>query len=210
MLFHSSHILLIFRLMFWKKVLFAGFGFILFCSASVFAQPEIGGLGQNRDRRMEGMALRQSLFNTVAPMALGLGAVALFENRTVRTVGAWMTVYGLVIGPSTGNFYANDYARGGVGALVRFGGAVLLRNATSEVFGRQFANLLHVDDKSVSFGDTDVLIGSALLVGSIAYNIITGPVSVREYNRKMGYVMEMESLPGTGKVAPVLTARILL
>ena len=57
--------------------------------------------------------------NTFMPIAVGMGSVALFKDKTLQSIGAVMTVYGIIMGPSTGNFYANDYARGGLGMATR-------------------------------------------------------------------------------------------
>ncbi|MFH5831215.1 hypothetical protein [Halalkalibaculum sp. DA384] len=183
----------------------------IFAAASVArAQPETGGFMPDGQVRSENQAVSQALINTIMPIGVGYGAVKLFDGNTAETLGASLAIYGLVVGPSSGNFYANDYLRGGLGALTRLGAAFLLQDATSEVFGREFADALGVDNSSVSFSETNIVVGSTLMVGTIAYNIITAPVSVREYNREMGYTMEIQSLPGTGRAAPVITARIHL
>lgn len=188
--------------------LFVASLFVSIATLPAYAQPETSGMGQDHRARDGQKAISQAVINTVMPVATGYGAVKLFDGNTVETIGATLAVYGLIIGPSTGNFYANDYLRGGLGALTRLGAAYMLQNATSEVFGREFADVLRVDDKSVSLGDADIIVGSALMLGTIAYNIFSAPVSVREYNRSMGYAVEIESLKGTGRSAPVLTARI--
>jgi len=181
--------------------------FLFFSANTLLAQPETG-LTTPRNARDEDQALRLSLINTVFPVALGYGAVALFDNSTVQKTGAALAVYGLVIGPSTGNFYANDYLRGGMGALARFGGALLLQDATEELLGSRFSTVLNVDDREVSLDETGIIVGGALMVGGLAFNYITAPLSAREYNRSIGYAMRMEHLPGTGRSAPVLSARI--
>lgn len=190
------------------KILFTATLLFVCSYGVVLAQSETGRLSGGGDLRTEGEAIKQAVMNTVLPIGTGYGAVKLFDNNTLETVGASLAVYGLVVGPSTGNFYANDYLRGGLGALTRLGAALLLQNATSEVFGREFADAIGVDNSSVSIKDTDIIVGSTLMLGTIAYNIISAPVSVREYNRQMGYAIKIESLPGTGRAAPVLTARI--
>lgn len=190
------------------KSLFVTFIILASVTVTALAQAETGGLMQDARVRSENQAVTQSIINTLMPIAVGYGSVKLFKGNTVETIGASLAIYGLIVGPSTGNFYANDYLRGGLGALTRLGAAFLLQDATSEVFGRDFANALHVDNESVKLGDTNIIVGSALMVGTIAYNLVTAPVSVREYNRKMGYAMEIQSLPGTGRSAPMLTAKI--
>jgi hypothetical protein len=182
--------------------------FILSVALPAMAQPETTGLGVSAQARSESEAISQAIVNTATPIAVGVGAVKLFNNNTVQTVGASLALYGLMVGPSTGNFYANDYLRGGLGALTRIGAAFLLQDATSEVFGRDFADALNVDNEPVSIEDTNIIVGSALLVGTIVYNIASAPASVREYNQSMGYTMEIRSLPGTNRSAPMITARI--
>lgn len=163
---------------------------------------------QNRQARSESQAVRQALINTLLPVAVGYGTVELFKNNTVQTLGASLAVYGLVVGPSTGNFYANDYLRGGFGALARFGAALLLKDHTSELFGSEFARSLNVDNKDTSFRDTNFIIGSSLLVGTAILNVVTAPISAREHNREMGYAMQIEELRGTGQTFPLFTAKV--
>lgn len=189
-----------------SKILLPGIVLLLLSTVAVHAQPETG-FGRDYRARSGQAALKQSITNTVLSLALGYSTVALFENKTVKTVGASLAVYGLVIGPSTGNFYANDYLRGGLGALTRFGAALLLMDATREISGSEFANALNVDNEEVSLDDTQVIVGGALMVGSMIFNMATAPVSAREYNKEMGYTVEMQHIPGAGKAAPVLTAR---
>ncbi|MDZ7694342.1 MAG: hypothetical protein U5K69_25005 [Balneolaceae bacterium] len=174
------------------------------------AQAEIGQSLGAANSKTEDEAVGQAVINTVMPIGVGYGTVQLFKNNTVRSIGASLVVYGLIMGPSTGNFYANDYLRGGLGALTRVGAAFLLKDATSEIFGPTFANALNVDNEEVSFGDTEVLLGSVLMIGTIAYNIFSAPASVREYNQQRGYALELRSLPGTGQTVPMLTAKISL
>ncbi|MDX1637377.1 MAG: hypothetical protein R3281_05380 [Balneolaceae bacterium] len=190
--------------------LISALGLSLLQAAPARSQPETAGLGQGGDVRSENEAISQALTNTIMPVAVGYGSVKLFNSNTIETIGSTLAVYGLVIGPSTGNFYANDYLRGGLGALTRVGAAFLLKDATSEIFGREFADALNVDNKSVRFGDTEVIVGAVMMVGTMAYNIISAPVSVSEYNQSMGYAIKLHSLPGTGRTIPVVTARIQL
>lgn len=190
----------------------AAFLLLIIAPTVTIAQPEVGGFSGGGNMRSEAEAVNQALINTVVPLGMGVGAVKLFESNTLKTFGASLAVYGMVVGPSTGNFYANDYLRGGLGALTRLGAAFLLQDATSEVFGSDFAEALNVDNGNnntpVAIEDTEIIVGGALMVGTIAYNIISAQASVREYNRQMGYSVRMESLRGTGQSVPVLTAQI--
>ena len=164
---------------------------------------QIGGDGLKSASKARSIALS----NTLSPIGLGLGSVALFENNTIQTVGSALTVYGLVVGPSTGNFYAEDYKRGAFGMLVRATGAFLMVDATREIFGNDFADALKIDDKKVSLTDTKILIGEVLVLGSIAYNILTTGASVEEYNSSRASLgFRLDSRRINDKVAPVLTA----
>lgn len=149
--------------------------------------------------------------NTLSPIGLGMGTVALTENNTLETVGASLAVYGLLMGPSTGNFHVSDYKRGGLGVAVRGVGMYLLADATREVFGNDFADALTVDDQKVSFRDTKIIIGGVLVVGSILYNIASINASVQEYNENRGrFTLQLDSEVVDRKVAPMLTAQIKL
>ena len=152
-----------------------------------------------------------ALSNTALAIGTGVATVAIFNNNTIETTGALLGVYGIWMGPSTGNFYANDYPRGMIGMAARVAGSFLMIDATKEIFGNQFANTLKVDDRKVSFSDTKTLIGGALILAGTAYNILSLRASVDEYNQSMGqFGMNMNSVQINGNIAPVLTARINL
>ncbi|MDZ7681066.1 MAG: hypothetical protein U5J63_04960 [Fodinibius sp.] len=86
-----------------------------------------------------------ALTNTFLSIGTGVGAVALFENNTVQKLGTILGVYGIVAAPSTGNFYANDYPRGFAGMGARAIGTFLMADATSEILGQEYADILGVD-----------------------------------------------------------------
>lgn len=153
-----------------------------------------------------------ALTNTLSPMGLGIGSVVFFENNTFETAGAALAVYGLVVGPSTGNFYAEDYQRGALGMAVRTAGVFLMADATREIFGNDFANALTVDDKEVSLLDTKILIGEVLVLGSIIYNVVSTQASVNKYNTSRArFSLQLQPADLIGdKVAPVLTAKVRL
>ncbi|MGD8426719.1 MAG: hypothetical protein PVH63_03760 [Balneolaceae bacterium] len=152
-----------------------------------------------------------SASNTLMPIGVGMGSVALLENNTLQKVGAAMTIYGIVMGPSTGNFYAEDYARGGLGMAVRVIGAYLMKDATSEIFGHRFAGALGIDNKNVSLTDTKILIGEGLVLGSIIYNFLSINKSIAEYNSgKKRFSMSLNPALIDGKISPLVSARIEL
>lgn len=151
-----------------------------------------------------------ALTNTVSSIGVGVATVAMFENNTIETAGAALGVYGLIMGPSTGNFYAKDYKRGMIGMAARTVGAYLMVDATREIFGNDFADALTVDDREVSLTDTKILIGEALVLGSLLYNIFSTNASVEQYNQGRGYSIRFDANSVHDTVAPVLTAQIRL
>jgi len=185
--------------------------FLLFSAVQANAQNtvkvNIGPDGMKSASQARSIALT----NTVMPIGVGLGSVALFSNDNIQTVGAGLAVYGLIMGPSTGNFYAEDYPRGVVGMGVRAIGAYLMVDATREIFGNEFADALKIDDQDVSLTDTKILIGELLVLGSVVYNIWSSSRSVEEYNSsKKPFAINIDAADVQGKVAPMLTAKIRL
>ena len=188
---------------------------LLFCllfvlSAPVFAQSEVSINRPYGDQEKTVSKARNiALTNTVVPIGAGITAVALFDNNTIQKTGAYLALYGIVAGASTGNFYAEDYPRGVIGMGARAAGSILMVNATREVFGQRFSNALNVDDKSVSLTDTKMLIGEGLILAGFIYNIISLNASVEEYNSG-GRNFSVNITPAVvyDEVAPVLTASL--
>lgn len=150
-----------------------------------------------------------ALTNTVLSMGTGIAAVALFDNNTIQKTGAYLALYGIVAGASTGNFYAEDYPRGVIGMGARAVGTILMVDATREIFGNRFANTLDVDNKKVSLTDTKMLIGEGLILAGFVYNIISLNASVEEYNTG-GRSFSINITPAVvnDEVSPVLTASL--
>ncbi|WP_445666064.1 hypothetical protein [Fodinibius sp. AD559] len=150
-----------------------------------------------------------ALTNTVLSIGTGVTAVALFDNNTIQKAGAYLTLYGIVAGASTGNFYAEDYPRGVIGMGARTVGTLLMIDATREVFGHRFANSLNIDNEEVSLTDTKMLIGEGLILAGFIYNIVSLNASVKEYNSG-GRNFSINVTPAVvdDKVAPVLTASL--
>lgn len=170
------------------------------------AQPEIG---RSRYLKNVSEARNRALTGTFIPLATGVAATKLFKSKSMQTVGATLAVYGLIMGPSTGNFYAEDYMRGTLGALVRAGvGYYMLRDATREIMGKQVSESLGWDNKDVELDDTSVLIGAGVFLGTMVYNVLSVRQSVNEYNNPRGYGMRLDSELVGGKTLPVLTARV--
>jgi hypothetical protein len=188
---------------------------LLFCllfvlSAPVFAQSEVSINRPYGDQEKTVSKARNiALTNTVVPIGAGITAVALFDNNTIQKTGAYLALYGIVAGASTGNFYAEDYPRGVIGMGARAAGSILMVNATREVFGQRFSNALNVDDKSVSLTDTKMLIGEGLILAGFIYNIISLNASVEEYNSGgRNFSVNITPAVVNDEVAPVLTASL--
>ena len=187
------------------------FCFLLGISFSADAQSEISisrPFG-NDQRKPVSKDCSIALTNTALSIVVSVTAVALFDNNTIQKTGAYLTLYGIVAGASTGNFYAEDYPRGVIGMGARAVGTILMVDATREIFGQRFANTLGVDDKDVSFTDTKMLIGEGLILAGLIYNIISLDASVREYNTgRRNVSVNITPAVVDEEVAPVLTASL--
>jgi hypothetical protein len=164
---------------------------------SRFNSPNIKNIDDARSRAIK---------NTIFPLAVGIGAATLFESKTIETTGSILAVYGLIMGPSTGNFYAKDYLRGMLGVAARIGGGFLIKDATREIMGGDVADALGWDDEDVRLTDTNILIGGGLILGSAIYNVISSKASVNRFNEKTGAIIAV--VPGfqQGQTFPMLTA----
>lgn len=179
---------------------------LLLISSQAWAQSEIS-VSVRGDLKSASKARSIALSNTALSVGTGLAAVLLSDNNIIETTGAILGVYGVIVAPSTGNFYAEDFPRGTIGMTARAVGSYLMIDATSEVFGREFADVLGVDNKDVSMTDTKVLIGEALILGSIIYNVISTKASVEEYNQQNNrFALNIKPAVIDDKVAPMLTA----
>lgn len=154
-------------------------------------------------------ARNRALTNTVLPLVSGLSAVKLFRDNRVQTVGATLAIYGLVMGPSGGNFYAEDYLRGGLGVVARAGiGYFLLLDATRELMGKDVAESMTWDNKDVELTDTRVLIGATAFLGTMVYNVLSSKASVNEFNNSKGYTVQLSGEKVGEEVFPVLSAKV--
>lgn len=163
---------------------------------------------QSQSRKSEDEALKKAVVNTVIPIGLGYGVTRVFDGKTLRTLGASLSIYGMVLGPSYGNFYSGDFIRGIAGVAARVGAGIMLKDATREVLGDPAADALGWDDKKVSFSETRIWGGTLLMAGSALYNILSARKSARKFNNKLLQLgADIEHLGGTGLEAPVVSAR---
>lgn len=166
------------------------------------------GFQRQQHKKDVSMARGTAINNTIFPVLTGLGAVYLINNKTIRTTGAALAVYGLIMGPSSGNFYAEDYLRGGLGVVSRLGSGYLLVDATRELLGEKMADSVGWDSKEVSLTDTKVLVGAGVFLGSMIFNVISAKASVDEYNQSLGYSVHVRPADLGERTVPVLTASV--
>ncbi|MDZ7715521.1 MAG: hypothetical protein U5J95_04845 [Balneolaceae bacterium] len=181
----------------------------LFAAQTGYSQAEIG----QTKRQLKDVSQARSIAfnNTVTPILLGFAANYLLDNNTFETAGAYLVIYGIVAGPSGGNFYAEDYLRGGLGVLARMGtGYFLMTDATREILGKDVSRSLDWDDKKVSIEDPEVLIGAGVILGTMVYNYISAKASVNEHNSALGYNVRLNPniRQEQGRFVPMISATI--
>lgn len=129
-----------------------------------------------------------SLGNFVVPTLAG--SMILSNSRGVADiVGGIILSYGILVGPSMGNFYAHDESRSvrGLAARVAGGGLILIgvlvwNGESSNPGGRTVSA-----SKYAGSGESGVflfLAGAAITAGGIIFNLSTASQSARDYNRK--------------------------
>lgn len=182
--------------------------FIVSFSLECAAQAELGRPRRGLKKVDEARSL--AITNTVLATGTGLLAASIFEGSTLKKAAGYLAIYGLMVGPSTGNFYAEDYTRGGFGALARAAAGIwLLKDATREVLGKNIEEVMPwEDEEKVKFADTKIWVGTTIVVGSAIYNFISAKQSVEEHNARLGYRFSMSAETVYGEPYPVFTARI--
>jgi len=181
---------------------------IFSCMMLVFSSPLYAQNSfSNGQPKNVGDARSKAVAGTIFPIAIGVAGASLIKNNTIQKMASYLAVYGLVMGPSMGNFYAKDYLRGMLGVAARLAGGYLIKNATRELAGKGVAKGVGWDNKSVSLTSTKILVGEGIILGSAIYNIISSKASVHRYNRKVGYQIGMGSTYRHGKLVPMLSAR---
>ena len=159
------------------------------------------------------VALRKAFLHTGVPLAAGiiLNDPEIVKDNLVNTAGALMIGYGLVYGPSKGNFYANDFERGMTGIGIRLGSAGLMLAYTTFIYTQ---TLINFSGEKNGKGETGYYIMSGVSIlaftGSTIYNLASAKKSAREYNEKydLDLSFNLERLPYINKSTPVLTVRI--
>ena len=125
--------------------------------------------------KSENTALLSSLAATAIPVALG--GTLLFGNSA--EAGLALVSMGIILGPSTGHFYANHKGRGFAGIATRI---VIVAGATG--IGCIMDKDAHPDVSGLA------ILGMMIIGGAISslhgiYDICTAPSSVRNYNESL-------------------------
>lgn len=182
------------------------------CTSVAFAQSEVEVSRTINSEALKSVSKARNIaaINTLMPMGTGLAAVSLFDDPIIQRAGAITTIYGLMVGPATGHFYASDYKRGLIGIAGRALGGFLMIEATRKIFGNNFGDALDTDKSEVSLSDRDILTGELLIIGSIIYNFWQVQTSVQEYNSQGIRNMQVSLEAVKGRTVPVLTARFNL
>ena len=145
-------------------------------------------------------AQRRALLHALVPSGLGyllMSQSYSSSNDALFNIGAVIGSYGYLIGPSMGNLYSGDNARGITGIAIRsvvmFGPYLLLKDSG--------------DWNKFYDGIGDELL---LLLGttSFYYNIFTSKKSAREYNRRHAIDITLSPTVDPGSMTPVLSLKL--
>lgn len=130
---------------------------------------------EQEELKSESTALLGSLTGTVVPFVMG----GMLFSGDSEDFGLGLALAGLIVGPSTGHFYAKQTGRGFKGIGIRLGialgGAYLISSGTEEQ---------HPDSRAFATGLGIIAVGTVTLIHGI-YDICTTPSSVRKYNESL-------------------------
>lgn len=130
---------------------------------------------EQKELKSGGRAVAMSLAATAIPVVLG----GTFIYGNSEGFGLTLALGGLVLGPGTGHFYAEQTGRGLTGIGIRLGvalgGAYLISLIKED---------LHPDTRVFTEGIGFLVVSSAILAHGI-YDIFTTPSSVRKYNESL-------------------------
>ncbi len=162
--------------------------------------------------KSEKTALHRSLWHTLAPVVSGYLLVGIVGEDTAIPATS-LLVYGLMIGPSTGNIYAHDWKRGFNGFLFRglgIGTMILSEAYSGELLDGGPSPGFYGSGSSFQATDVVLAAGIVIFAGGIVYNFVTADQSVREYNERVRQGIGVRMAPSldmkTG--TPLLIARI--
>ncbi|HNJ72219.1 MAG TPA: hypothetical protein PL129_06950, partial [bacterium] len=94
--------------------------------------PQMNGKTSLHPKKNATEAFLWNAGHTVLPVVAG--GYILNKLDTYETAGSLAMGYGLLIGPSMGNFYAQDYGRGFLGIGIRTAGTALFYSGVADAF----------------------------------------------------------------------------
>lgn len=165
------------------------------------------------DRKDPMVATRRALLHTFAPIGAGALMTGGFDHDLVETGGVILIGYGLIYGPSQGNLYAEDPARGMTGIAIRAGSVVLVYFLGASTIPSMVSDVADpdTDNNYTGYEVATVLTGMAF-AGSMVYNLLTADNSAREYNEIFSGNVEVnlktKYLRYTKKSAPALSIKL--
>jgi hypothetical protein len=121
-------------------------------------------------------AVGLSVLATAAPIYLSFQ----FLHSSSADAFVYLFLGGIVIGPSTGQFYAGSAGTGALGMIIRGVGTGLFLSALVDAFPR-------CDDEETSCrggGETKAVIGMAALAGGALYSLIDGALAAKRFNKR--------------------------
>lgn len=185
-------------------------------SRKIITQNELGIDSLNiadEDRKDSMVATKRALLNTFVPIGAGVLLARGFDQNLVETAGVLLIGYGLIYGPSQGNLYAEDSARGMVGIGIRAGSiavATFVSLSTPAAFVGDVAEG-EINEKKYNSASAAILVSGLAFTGSMVYNLLTADKSAREYNKQhsgdVEVTLKTENLRYTQKAAPALTVK---
>ncbi len=125
-------------------------------------------------------ALFYSLGCTFVPLGAGY-LLALIEDQTCQTIGGAVGGFGLVVGPSMGNFYAHDGLKGGLGIGMRVIGVGMI---TAGLWDLIETVIEEGESGSGKYSAALITGGTVLVMGSAVWNMVSAPFSARRYNAR--------------------------
>ena len=130
-------------------------------------------------------AVKRALVHTFLPLGAGIALMTAGDSNVEGLqliTSLTLITYGGLVGPSMGNFYAEDYVTGGVGIAMRIAGTLMVGSAIGQAMA--FGN--DDDAEGSTPGQTMGTVGVLMVLGSAAYNIFTSAASADAYNTKHG------------------------
>lgn len=130
-----------------------------------------------------------SLGNTVVPVLTGtmiLSRTTNNDSKLLRIGAGALIVYGMIIGPSTGLYYAGSNEKASGGILGRLGATALGIAGTFWGITIGIGNAYDADNpKSQAIPSVMIYSGAILLTGSAVLQIIKAPAEARKHNRSV-------------------------